>query len=380
LRINNPEQNNKTKNMKKIVYLLVIVTMITACKTKPGYVISGNLGAKDSTMVYLHAAGDAKSLDSAMVNKGTFKMKGSVDYPQMVVLTLKGARGGKMFFIENSEITFTGHVDSIYTASVTGSASQSEYETYLALFDDLNKQMEYTYESYKDAFQKGNQHVADSLENELNALDEKMLVIKKDYITAHPASYITPSILGDISYYLEVPEMESILGSLDTSLNKVTRIVTLKERLETMKSVQIGQKAPDFALNDVNGTPVPLSSMFNGKTKLLLVDFWASWCGPCRQENPNVVKVWSEFHKKGFDVFGVSLDSKAESWKAAIESDKLTWTHVSDLQYWNSAAAKLYAVNAIPSNFLLDGNGIIIAHNLRGEDLYKKVKEVLGGK
>jgi peroxiredoxin len=147
-------------------------------------------------------------------------------------------------------------------------------------------------------------------------------------------------------------------------------------RAQLMKTVAVGQKAPDFTLNDVNGNPVSLYSKVG--SKLLLVDFWAAWCNPCRQENPNVVKVYKEFNKKGFDVFGVSLDRSKEEWVEAIAADKLTWTHVSDLQYWNNAAARLYAVNAIPANFLLDENGIIIGRNMRGEDLYNKVKEVLG--
>jgi peroxiredoxin len=142
--------------------------------------------------------------------------------------------------------------------------------------------------------------------------------------------------------------------------------------------VAVGQKAPDFTLNDAEGKPVALYSKIG--SKLLLIDFWAAWCRPCRQENPNVVKVYGEFHKKGFDVVGVSLDHEKDAWIKAISDDKLTWTHLSDLQFWNNAAAKLYAVNSIPANFLLDETGKIIGKNLRGKDLYDKVNEVLGGK
>ena len=153
------------------------------------------------------------------------------------------------------------------------------------------------------------------------------------------------------------------------------QIKSIKDRLAAMKVVSVGQKAPDFTMNDPDGKPVSLSSRIG--SKLLLIDFWAAWCNPCRQENPNVVKVYNEFHKKGFDILGVSLDQQKEDWVKAIADDKLTWTQVSDLKYWGNAAAKLYAVNSIPSNFLLDENGIIIGRNLRGDDLYKKVNEEL---
>jgi peroxiredoxin len=174
---------------------------------------------------------------------------------------------------------------------------------------------------------------------------------------------------------MEGSEIESYINAMDTAVASTDLIKNLKERVIKMKTVEIGKKAPDFTLSDPEGNPISLYSKLG--PKLLLVDFWAGWCRPCRMENPNVVKVYKEFNKKGFDVFGVSLDRTKEDWLKAIADDKLTWTHVSDLQYWNNAAAKLYAVNSIPANFLLDDNGIIIGKNLREEALYNKVRETL---
>jgi peroxiredoxin len=368
--------------MKKLLYLFIIVTVMISCSSKPGFIITGNIVGADTGMVFLQkrAGSTIVTLDSARIRKGAFSMKGSVRYPQIVMLSMRGAHGGKMFFVENSDINIAGNKDSLYVASVSGSSTQAEYEAYVALFNDLNKKMNALYTQYKEARQAGKQELAESLEKSLDEMDGEMIKIKKDFISKNPASYVTPEVVNEVSYNIDVPEMESMINSLDTALNKVERVITLKERLNVMKSVAIGQKAPDFTLNDVNGNPVSLSSKIGGKTKVLLVDFWASWCGPCRGENPNVVKVWTEFNKKGFDVFGVSLDKDGESWKKAIADDKLTWTHVSDLKYWGSAAAKQYAVNSIPSNFLLDENGVIIGHNLRGEELYNKVAELLGKK
>ena len=147
----------------------------------------------------------------------------------------------------------------------------------------------------------------------------------------------------------------------------------LQNRVSILKSVEVGQVAPDFTMNDSTGKPVMLSSL---KGKVLLVDFWASWCMPCREENPNLVALYGKYHPKGFDIFGVSFDSKRDRWLKAIADDSLTWTHVSDLSGWDNAAGKLYGIRSIPSNVLLDTTGVIIAKNLRGDDLKVKLEEL----
>jgi peroxiredoxin len=168
--------------------------------------------------------------------------------------------------------------------------------------------------------------------------------------------------------------MRNLYDSLTPGIQQSFFGKKLSELVTAASSTAIGAAAPDFQMNDVNGKPVSLSSF---KGQYVLVDFWASWCGPCRQENPNLVKAYNTFKDKGFTILGVSLDKDKKAWVKAIAEDKLSWTHVSDLQFWNNAAARLYRVQAIPANFLLDKEGKIIAKNLRGKDLELELAKVL---
>lgn len=366
--------------MKKIIYLAFIAAVITACAPKePQFNITGKIAGADSVTFILskRVAGKTVKVDSAMVLKGEFKIKGgAVEFPERVSLMAKGKRAGLSFFLENAEIVINGHVDSLNLAKITGSITQDEFVAYqesLKPFADESKALS---EEYKAANISGDKVKMAEVEKKSEDIYNRQTAFTKEYLKSHTASYLAPTLLSSLSYEMDASEIETIISSLDTNVAKVQIIKDLSARVAVMKTVAIGQKAPDFTLNDVNDQPVALSSKI-GKSKLLLVDFWAAWCGPCRGENPNVVKVWKEYNKKGFDVYGVSLDQKKEDWLKAIADDKLTWTHVSDLQYWSSAAAKLYAVNSIPANFLLDETGTIIAKNLRGEELASKIKELL---
>lgn len=367
--------------MKNFVYLLVTVSILSACSSKPHFVVKGRIDGSDSITFLLQKreAGKIITIDSAVSIKGKFTMKGgAVDYPQLVQLVAGNTKKRVPFYLENSEISITGTIDSLYNAAITGSKTQDEYIAFVESNKPLSQKYSGIYAQYQAAVQAGNNALVTEIEKLADSIQKEMTKLQKDFVRNNPASYVSPSILANLSYEMEADDIESMINSMDTALAALPQIVSLKERVAVMKSVAVGKKAPDFTMNDVDGNPVALSSRIG--SKLLLVDFWAAWCSPCRQENPNVVKVYKEFNKKGFDVFGVSLDQKKEDWVKAIDSDNLTWTHVSDLQYWNNAAAKLYAVNSIPANFLLDENGVIIGRNLRGEALYNKVKEVLGSK
>ncbi len=365
--------------MKNLFYCVVIAILVAACSSDPHYVINGKIDGADSVTFLLQKRADGKivNIDSAVALKGSFKMKGgSVKYPEMVLLVAKDTRMRTSFYLENSEITITGKLDSLYNATITGSRTQDEYTGFVNSTKQLEEKYSQMYEAYQMAEQSGDTARVSQLEKDAAVIEAEMKTLQKDFVKNNPSSFAAPSILAGLSYEMDGSEIETYINAMDTAVANTETAKSLMERAVKMKAVAVGQKAPDFTLNDPEGNPVSLYSKVG--SKLLLVDFWAAWCGPCRRENPNVVKVYKEFNKKGFDVFGVSLDQKKDDWVRAISDDKLTWTHVSDLQYWNSAAAKTYAVNAIPANFLLDENGIIIGRNLREEALYNKVKEVLG--
>jgi peroxiredoxin len=367
--------------MKNIFYFFVISILIASCSSKTQYVVKGKIEGSDKIVFYLQKrdAGKIVNIDSAVSKKGSFTLKGgSVAYPQLVQLVAGGTKKRTSFYLENSVITIEGTIDSLFKAEIQGSKTQDEYKTLIESNKSLSDVYSKTISDFRVASQSGNTSKQAEIEKSLDSIQSEMLKNQKDFILKNPSSYVTPSILGGISYDMEADELEAIINKLDTAIAALPQIVFIKERIAVMKTVAIGQKAPDFTMNDVDGNPVSLSSKIG--SKLLLIDFWAAWCGPCREENPNVVKIYNEFNKKGFNIVGVSLDNRKEDWVKAIADDKLTWTHVSDLQRGNNAAAKLYAVNVIPSNFLLDENGVIIGRNLRGGDLYNKVKEILGSK
>lgn len=366
--------------MKKFVFSLVTVVLIWSCSGEKGYIVKGKIEGSDSITFYLQKRDGAQTvnIDSATSSNGSFTMKGgSIEYPQLVQLVAGDTRKRTSFYLENSAITIRGTLDSLFKAEIQGSKTHDEYNSYVESNKPLSDRYTALYSEYQEASRNGNTGRVEAIEKEAEQLQNEMIQNQKDFVTNNPSSYVSPAILASLAYDMEADELEEYLNRFDTALSVTPQVQSLKERVEVMKALAVGQKAPDFTMDDVTGNPVSLSSRF-GKSKLLLVDFWAAWCGPCRQENPNVVRVYEEFNKKGFDVFGVSLDQTKEAWLKAIEDDRLTWTHVSDLRYWDNAAAKLYAVNAIPANFLLDETGTIIGKNLRGEDLYNKVKELLG--
>lgn len=366
--------------MKKSVFLLIIVAVLFSCNSKEtestGYTIDGTIAGYDSAYVYLKKRVDGEfiSLDSFMVSQGRFTFKNQLAFPELHYLVFGDNKHMASFFIENAVINFTAHFDSLDMAKIAGSKSQDEFKAYRVEIMPFENKMADLYKQYREASDKKDQELMADIDSTLEALDNDMNGFIKNYIATHKSSAIAPYILSRIVYRLDVNQLDSMLALFDKRLDSSVYTQGLKEKVQILRNVEIGKIAPDFTLNDTTGNPVSLSSF---KGKYVLIDFWAAWCGPCRRENPNNVKLYNEYKSKGFEILGVSFDTEREKWVKAINDDKLTWPQVSDLNGWKSAAGKLYGVSAIPHTVLLDKEGVIVAKNLVGEPLKEKIKELL---
>lgn len=364
--------------MKKSILLASLAFIaLHSCNQAPknSFTLHGSIqGFKDPYIYFQYRGADSTYFDSSAVTDGKFTFNGQVPNPEMAVIFLKNYKGYVQFFLENADIHIAGKADSLNNAKITGSQSQDEYEVYTASVKSITDQEKGLYKQY-DSAQKANDSATIAIvENQIEALDSQMNKQTIVFITNHPKSFVSLSQLQQLTYSTPYTELEKLYTGLDTAVQNSATGKKLAKYLAVMAKTAIGQPALAFTQNDVNGMPVSLSRF---KGKYVLVDFWASWCGPCRAENPNVVKAYNQYKNKNFTILGVSLDQDSTAWVKAIDHDHLTWTEVSDLKGWKNATAQEYGVNAIPANYLVDPNGTIIAHNLRGEALEQKLAEVL---
>jgi peroxiredoxin len=361
----------------KNLLLIIIMFGSFACTQTPSYKVTVKLaGAEGKAYLCQVVKGDFHKLDSTAFIKGECEFKGKVKNPEVYYLCLNTKKEKLNFFIENSVISVVGSADSISKAKVTGSAVQDEYQAINEKLEKVSEKGEVLYKQSKEAGKAGNKAKSDSLMVQSDLIFKSVEEQQRAIIKANPASFVSPYLLSQIYYEMEGDELEGFLSGFDSKLDSVPTVISLKNRVSKLKSVAIGQSAPDFTMNDVNGNPVSLSDVYS-KNQYTLIDFWASWCGPCRRENPNVVATFNNYKSKGFGVLGVSLDNDKAKWLKAISDDQLTWTHVSDLSRWKNAAAALYCVNSIPSNLLVDKTGKIVVRNIREEKLRETVAGLL---
>ena len=342
-----------------------------------GFVINGTIKkAADNSYIYLtHKYNNINMVDSTLLKGEKFVFKGKTLEPNMYWITLKKIETPQLiFFVDNTSITVTANADSMAYAHVKGGATQDDYKLWLDMqnkFTDTRVSLIKQYNAYGQA----NDQI-----NAKRIMDTAMLLERvyiKDiigFIKKHPASCVGGYIIYSATFdWPKIPEYEEMYNALSEQVKKGKFGVLADEKVNSIRGVTIGYPAINFTLQDMNGKNVSLSSF---KGKYVLVDFWASWCGPCRGENPAVVAAYQKYKDKGFDILGVSLDQNKDKWKQAIEKDNLTWTHVSDLKGWQSDVAHKYSVTSIPFNVLLDKDGKILAKALRGAALEAELAKI----
>ena len=360
--------------MKRNLLLLIAVAFImTACNQNKNFNVNVSLANGNDKTVYLQKYVDnvPVTIDSAVIAEEKAVLTAPIDNPQILyALKIKGQRGSMPFFADNKDVAFVGDLNNPQAVEIMGSETQAELDAYNDQLDEINMQIRDLYAVMQQAFSDNDSIKMDSLNKVGTALMEQQDSFRDEYIKAHPESFVTHYILDGVKQDYPLDQLKDLMAGFTTESiyrDHLNDYVAKQERLE------VGQPFIDFTLQTKDGEDVTLSEKI-AQNKLTLVDFWASWCGPCRHENPVVKAAYEKYHELGFEVVGVSVDQDEAAWLKAVEEDELPWMQVRDSE---DKVSEDYMIYYIPSNFLFDQNGTMIAKGLRGEDLEAKLAEIL---
>ncbi len=380
--------------MKKIFFVLVLLFPVSLLAQNVSYTLKGKIGNLDApAKVYLFH-GNTR-VDSTALQNGQFEFKGTITDPVQVSLILNDKGTGIQslshqhldVYLEPGIIDVSSP-DSLARATIKGSKVNAANEKLKIALKPIDKKQEVIMSEYMSmsAEQRQNNDVMANFIARYKLITNEKKQIYVDCIHANPDGFISLVALKSLitlknmdGEILDYSEFAPLFNSLSSDVKNTVTGKKEAKSLLVMKATTVGEIAPVFTQNDPDGKPITLSGL---KGNYVLVDFWASWCGPCRAENPNVVKAYTKYHDKGLEILSVSLDDEKtkNAWLTAIQKDGLIWKNVSDLKGWKNEVAVLYGIKAIPQNMLLDKTGKIIARNLRGEALNKKLEEIFAGK
>lgn len=373
--------------MKKITYLLAGAALLAACQSQPSYKINVTLPADsriaDSTLVYLKIDDGTrmgKILDSAFVANRAFTFEGVADSIQPAFALFMEPNNprpvdGFDFYLESGNLNVTVEGEKYI---VSGTPMNDIFTAFQKQMAELQKPVMDAYQAMQDTTlsedeRKAKLEAFHALRSEVGA---KMEEATKTFIQANIGNAVGHDFFCNSYDSFTAEEQDQLLAALPANLANTKAIQRVKTNIEAERKTAVGQKFIDFGMKTPDGKDLKLSDIVS-KNKVTLVDFWASWCGPCRAEMPNVVKAYKDFKAKGLEIVGVSLDSDGEAWKQSIKELKMTWPQMSDLKGWQCEGAALYNVRGIPATVLIAQDGTIIAKNLRGEELGNKLTEIL---
>lgn len=369
--------------MKRILLILVAAIMLSGCSGEKTYTINGHItGDSDALFngIAILSNRDSESpiRDTVQIIQNKFTFTGSVQTPQYYYLSIQNIPGRVTIFLENDTYTITGEQDNFSKSEIKGGKSQP-------LFNEYNNHITEVTEKYniqqliKDIRMDGvPQERKEEAESLYNACNDELEQYRDSMMRAHELSHF---YLHHFNTIIDRYPLDSAIGIKDQfkaikefAGNKT--LLKVEEYLNRELALQKGEIAPDMTFADPSGNMITLSDIYK-KNKITMIDFWAGWCGPCRNFNPTLLKIYNEYNKLGFEIYGVSLDRKKEDWVKAIEEDKLPWIHVSELKYWNGEGPKLYNVKYIPQNVFVDQEGRIIGRQLAEEEIVPLLKEHL---
>lgn len=364
--------------MKKYLILaLAMVAMLASCNKTKQFNVNVNLDNSNGQTVYLAKIVDGNAMntvgiDTAVIADNKTVLTAKCEDPQDVyVVSFKDNMMNIInLFPENQDVTITGDFEDFIHLDTKGSATQNQYNEYLKNLTTYIDPFLEIMPEYENAMNSGDSIEFAKYEEKLKVIMDDYNNYRMDFIKNHPDSYIAHFLLNESKYDFEFDDVKEIAESFTTESEYSKRI---KEYVEQNARVEVGQPFIDFTLQTIDGKDINLGEVIKNN-KVTLVDFWASWCGPCRNENPNVVAAYNKFHDKGLEIVGVSVDKSEKSWLKAVEEDGLPWTQLRDTE---DKVAQDYVIVYIPSNFIFDQNGVIIAKNLRGEELEAKLEEIL---
>ncbi|WP_299276791.1 TlpA disulfide reductase family protein [uncultured Psychroserpens sp.] len=386
--------------MKKIVTLLCLSLLLFACKTEGSgsteevlrdtYLITGEApGVYNGIRAHLQTTdprGRKINVDTAIVMNERFLFEGKVDTPQMWNLNINSIKGNLPLIVENKAISIAVDNTNLSKSKITGTKANADLMSLNENIEVLNTKASKLNEQIRAT---SDNTIKSELAQEYTALTREMKALPIAYAKDNKNSLYSLVVIDNL-FKTKQPDLDnisSLFNGLDDTIKNTKLGESIKTRLDQLlkqrallSATEIGKPAPDFSSTRPDGSKLALKDAMG---KVTIIDFWAAWCGPCRRENPNVVKVYNKYHDKGLEIIGVSLDGTSrqkdpkEAWLEAIEQDKLTWNHVSSLNYFNDPVARAYNIRSIPATFILDENGTIVAKNLRGPALEAKIAELL---